>query len=49
MADFGDLRLLRDNALRASGALTQDFHAEGHRGRGHCFDMFRCSSVTLHI
>ena len=34
------LRLLRNNRFSGRGALTQDFHAEGHRGVGHGVDTF---------
>jgi hypothetical protein len=38
---LGDLRFLRDNGFAGRRALAQDFHAEGHGGRGHGIDAFR--------
>ena len=37
---LGDFRLLRDDGFAGRGVLAQDFHAEGHSGRGHGAEAF---------
>src|SRR5262249_12135861 len=39
---LGDFRLRRDHGFAGRGVFTQNFHAEGHRGRGHGAQAFDC-------